>query len=86
MTRRMPPADRTAVVRRGHEIYDRVVLPVVTAEDHGKFIAIDTLSDDFEMDGESVAACERLWARRPNAEMYMGRVGYPTTYQSGWIG
>ncbi|WP_020475285.1 hypothetical protein [Zavarzinella formosa] len=70
------------VVRRGHEIYDRVVKPVVRPEDHGKFVAIEVLSEDFELDADDYSAAERLRVRRPSGEYYLGRVGYPTAYQS----
>ncbi len=73
-----PPKDREKVVRLGHEIYDRIIGPETQPTDMGKYYAVDTLSDDFEVDTDSYTACARLRARRPDAEMYLGRVGFPT--------
>lgn len=69
------------VVARGKEIYREQIQELVEPQEKGKFIAIDILSGDYEVDGEHIPAVRQLRKRRPDAEMYVGRVGYPSAYQ-----
>jgi hypothetical protein len=59
------------------EIYDRRVRPALRPEDDGKFIAIDVVSGDYEIDEDDYAAVMRLKSRRPLADGWLGQVGEP---------
>ncbi len=72
--------DKDEVVRRGHEVYERVIKPVTRPEDHGKFFAVDVISEDYEINEDDRTASDLLRRRRPDGARYLGRVGYPTTY------
>ena len=61
-------------------IYQEKIKHLVEPAENGKFIVIDVESGDYEIDEELIPASDRLYARRPNAAAYGGRVGYPTTY------
>ena len=61
-------------------IYQEKIKHLVEPGENGKFIVIDVESGDYEIDEEMIPASDRLYARRPNAAAYGGRVGYPTTY------
>jgi hypothetical protein len=71
-------------VRRGKEIYERVVKPKLTKEDDRKFVSVDVLSEDYELDHDGIAASDRLRLRRPQGVFWGGRVGQPAAYRMGW--
>lgn len=65
--------------RWGNEIYDREVLPRLSAEDAGKFVAIDIETGAFECDEDEIVASNRLLARNPEAQIWFRSVGSPHT-------
>jgi hypothetical protein len=70
--------------RRGDEIYDRDIAPRLTPEDHGKYVAIDIESGEYEIDADEDVASNRLDARIPNAQTWLKRVGYRTVRRFGF--
>jgi len=75
------PRTPEEVARLGEEIFDGKVRPALGAQDDGKFIAIDIGTGDYELDDDDYAAVTRLRARRPTAEVWLGRVGQPAAYR-----
>ncbi|HWG43681.1 MAG TPA: hypothetical protein VN688_12915 [Gemmataceae bacterium] len=67
----------------GGSIFDRQVRPALRPGDDGKFVAIDVGSGDYEMDEDDYAAVARLRSRKPAADIWLMRAGYPTTYRMG---
>ena len=67
--------EREEIGRRGDEIYETEVRLHLGPEDEGKFVLIDIKSGDYELDRDEVAASDRLLARRPDAQVWMVRVG-----------
>ena len=67
----------------GRDIFDRQVQPRLRPEDHGKFVAVDVDTGDYEMDKDDYAAVMRLRSRKPAAEIWLMCAGYPTTYRIG---
>jgi hypothetical protein len=61
--------------QRGDSIYDTQIHPLVHPEDNGKYVLIDIDSGEYEMDTDEIAASDRLLARRPNAQVWLVRVG-----------
>jgi hypothetical protein len=61
--------------RRGDEIYESQVRQQVEEGNHGKLVAIDIETGDFEVDQSEIAACDRLEARRPDAQIWIIRIG-----------
>jgi hypothetical protein len=80
MTPATPRRNREEVARMGQEIYQQQVLPKLQQEDHGKFVAIDILTGEYEVDADDYTAVMRLRGRLPNAEMWLERAGHPTAY------
>ena len=78
-----PRHSREEFARRGEDLYERVVLPVVRPSDEGKFVLIDIESGDYEVDGDELAASDRLLERRPGAQVWMRRVGSPYARRFG---
>jgi hypothetical protein len=72
---RHPRYSKEEFARRGHEIYETQVRPQVEEDDRGKIVAIDIETGDFEVDKSEIAACERLEARHPNAQIWIVRIG-----------
>ena len=83
----VPTAKRTLdeVARLGGDIFDRQVRPALQPEDDGKFVAIDVETGDYEMDADDYAAVARLRSRKPAADVWLMRAGYPATYRMGVI-
>jgi hypothetical protein len=71
--------------RRGQEIYEQQVRPLVEAGNKGKIVAIDIDSAAFEVDDDMVAADTRLLARFPDAQIWYVRVGYPAVHRIGYV-
>jgi hypothetical protein len=69
------------LARLATEVFDRRVRPALRPEDHGKYVAIDVGSGDYEIDQDDYAAVMRLRARRPDAEIWLERAGSPTPYK-----
>ena len=65
----------------GAEAFDFYVRPQLRSEDDGKFIAIDIVTGDHELDEDDYSAVTRLRARRPSADIWLACVGQPTTYR-----
>ncbi len=78
-TRRSPEE----LARLGAEAFARRVRPMLRPEDDGKFVAIDVGTGDFELDDDDYTAVARLRSRRPEAEIWLGRVGAPAAYRMG---
>jgi len=63
--------------RRGEEIYERDIRSHVEPESEGKFVLIDIETGDYEIDDDELVASDRLLGRRPNAQIWMRKVGSP---------
>ena len=61
--------------RRGDQVYETQVRPHLKAEDEGKFAAVDIETGAYEVDADELAACDKLNARLPKAQIWMVRVG-----------
>ena len=72
------------IVRRGEEIFERVVAPQVASLDGHLFLLIDIESGDFEVDQREIAAATRLRARHPEGQFYFRRVGSPFARRFGY--
>jgi len=75
MTVRHPKYGKEEFAHRGDEIYESQVRPKVEAGNHGKIVAIDLETEDFEIDASAIAACVLLEARHPDAQIWVVRIG-----------
>ncbi|MFT3880908.1 MAG: hypothetical protein QM703_14750 [Gemmatales bacterium] len=71
------------LARLGGAIFDRQVRPTLKQEDDGKFVAIDVISSDYEVDEDDYAAIKRLQKRCPHADIWLMRAGYRAAYRIG---
>jgi hypothetical protein len=80
---RQPRYSKEEFARRGSELYDQQLRPLVEAGNRGKFVAIDIETGAYEVDADDYAATERLIERRPEAQIWLVRVGHRTAYRMG---
>ena len=78
-----PSRSPEELARLGGEVFDRRVRPSLRPEDDGKFVAIDVLSGEYEIDSDDYAAVTRLRARVPSADVWLARAGSPATCRIG---
>lgn len=71
------------LARLGQEVFDRRVRPLLPPEDDGKFVAVDVVSGEYEVDADDYAAVTRLRARVPAADVWLARAGSPATTRIG---
>lgn len=70
-----PRYSKEEFARRGDEIYDNRLRPVLEKDSEGKFVAIDIETAAYEVDSDELAASDRLLARIPNAQIWLRRIG-----------
>lgn len=70
-----PRYDREEFARRGDEVYEHEVRPHLKPEDDGKLVAVDIDTGEYEIDVDELAVVDRLRARRPQAQVWLVRVG-----------
>src|SRR5690349_6703836 len=70
------PLDKEEIARRGQEIYDRDIRPLVEDAYDGKIVVIDVNTGDYEIDDVGYKASERLRRKHPDAVLLGLRIGY----------
>ena len=75
MTTRQRRYPKAEFARRGDAIYERDIRPHLKPKDNGKLVAIDIDSADYEIGKDELAVGDRLLARRPDAQIWVVRVG-----------
>jgi len=75
MVVRQPRYSKEEFAQRGDLIYQTQIRPQVELDNHGKIVAIDLETGDFEIDASEIAACDRLEARHRDAQIWIVRVG-----------
>lgn len=78
-----PRYSKEEFARRGNEIYERDIQPHLSAEDNGKFVAIDIETGVYEVDADEIAAFDRLFLRHPDAQVWLRLIGAPYTRRFG---
>jgi hypothetical protein len=69
--------------RRGNEIYESQIRPLVEAGNRGKIVAIDIDSGAFELADDTLTASDRLLAQCPDAQIWCLRIGYKGVHRFG---
>jgi hypothetical protein len=69
--------------RLGDEIYERDVRAKVEPGNHGKVVAIDLTSGAFTIGSTALAASKSLRAQKPNAEVWLQRIGERALHRIG---
>jgi hypothetical protein len=71
------------IARRGQTIYDQSIRNLVEHDNVGKYVVIDIESGKYEIGDDQLATAERILGTRPEAPLYLVRVGYPTAARIG---
>ena len=80
---RIPRHTKEEFARRGGEIYERQVRPFVEAGNKGRIAAIDIESGAYEVADDVLAATKQLFARVPDAQPWIVKIGYPAVHRFG---
>jgi hypothetical protein len=75
MAVRQPRYSKEEFAQLGDEIYESQIRSQVEEGNHGKIVAIDLETGAFEVDTSEIAACDRLEASHPQAQIWMIRIG-----------
>jgi hypothetical protein len=75
MAVRQPRYSKEEFAQRGDLIYQTQIRPQVETGNQGKIVAINIETGEFEVDAREIAACNRLEARHPDAQIWIVRVG-----------
>ena len=68
----------------GKMIYRKQIRPLMTEADIGKYVIVDVLTGEYEIDEKDLPATRRLKRRLPGARTHAVRVGYSAAYFLGW--
>ena len=83
MVVRQPRYSKEEFARRGDEIYETQVRSQVEEGNHGKIVAIDIETGDFEVANSAILAVDKLYERKPDAQPWVIRIGYRAVFRFG---
>ena len=68
-----------AIGHQGLQIYEDKLRSLLEPQFHGRFVAIDVESEVHE---DPDIASDRLWERRPDAQILIERIGYKAAFNA----
>jgi hypothetical protein len=80
---RQPRYPKEEYAQRGNAIYKSQIQTQVEAGNHGRIVAIDIETSAFEVADDTITAVDRLYARLPDAQPWVIRIGHRTVYRFG---
>ena len=83
MTVRQPRYSKEEFAQRGDALYEAQIRAQVEAGNHGKIVAIDIETGDFELADEILTATDRLFDRLPDAQPWILRIGHRAVHRFG---
>jgi hypothetical protein len=83
MTVRQRRYSKEELAQRGQALYEAGIQQQVEAGNKGKIVAIDIETGAFELDEETMPATRRLYARLPDAQPWVLRIGYRAVHRFG---
>ena len=73
---------RQEIGDRGAAIYASKLRPLLEPQRFGEFVAIDVETEDYEVATDADVASDRLWERRPDAQILVERIGYSSVFHA----
>ena len=83
MSANEPQYGAAETARRGDEIYEREVRPRLEQANEGRVVAIDVVTEAFEIGENAVEASDKLLERVKNPEIWFVRIGHPVLHRIG---
>ena len=83
MAIRQPRYSKEEFAQRGDLIYQTQIRPQIEVGNHGKIVAIDIESGDFEVANSTILAVDRLYERKPDAQPWVIRIGHRAVFRFG---
>jgi hypothetical protein len=80
MTTRKPKYSMEEHARMAKELYEKI-RPIVEPGNHGRLVAVDVDSGDYELGDDTLSTTLRLHARLPDAQTWVFRIGYPYVHR-----
>ena len=80
---RQPRHSKEEFARLGQEIYEQRVRPQVEEGNSGRIVAIDIETGEFEVADDPLAASDQLFARCPDAQPWLIRIGHRALHRLG---
>ena len=80
MAKRQPRYPGEEFERRGQELYETKIRPLVEAGNVGRILAIDIESGDYAVADEPLDACQVLIDKNPDAQIWCLRIGHVEIY------
>lgn len=81
-----PRYGKEEFAKRGDALFESAVRPHLKHEGDDDFVAIDIETGAYEVDASEIAACDRLRARVPNAQVWLRKVGSGSAHHFGGRG
>jgi hypothetical protein len=87
MLKTSPKKPIDQIARRGRALYTKQIHRKLAGEKKGRVVAVDILSADYQVADSALAAARQLLARKPHAQIWLERIGYPALRRFGsWRG
>lgn len=83
MRARQPRYSKEEFARRGRAIYEERVRQQVEEGNTGRIVAIDIETGEFEVADDTLAAAGQLYARCPDAQPWLIRIGHRALHRFG---
>jgi hypothetical protein len=83
MAVRQPRYSKEEFAQRGDALYESEVRSQVEEGNHGKIVAIDIETGAFELADDTMVAARQLYARVPDAQPWLVRIGYRAVHRFG---
>jgi hypothetical protein len=80
---RGPRYSKEEFARRGTEIYEQQVRPIVEQGNHGRIVAIDIETGEYELADDVLTAANQLYERIPSAQPWAVRIGHRAVHRIG---
>ena len=81
---RQPRYSKEEFAQRGNALYESAVRAQVEEGNHGKIVAIDIETGEFEIGDDSLSAADLLFQRLPDAQPWCVRIGTGPVHRLGF--
>jgi hypothetical protein len=84
MATRAPRYSKEEFERRGTELYEQKIRPLVEQGNRNRIVAIDIETGEFQLADEVLEACQAMIAKRPDAQLWCVRIGHRAVERFGF--